>query len=128
MSLPSVAGLLLVTETSWKPLPPESPDWSLTVTFAVAVTSLPLLGPSGFGLTDTAQFGGVVSIRIGPKNAFGFARLPALSLQPPLIPRVLPAAVTVNGGSTLATPDWLAPSSVQLKLTVTAWFVQVPAV
>src|SRR5579885_864454 len=95
---------------------------------AVTVTSLPLLGPMGFGFADTAQLGGVLSIRIGPKKAFGFARFPALSLQPPAMPRVLPSAVTVTGGSTLATPDWLAPASVQLKVTVTFWFVQVPAV
>ena len=38
-----------------------------------------------------------------------------------------PAALTVTGGSRLATPDWFPPLSVQWNVTTTSWFVQVPA-
>jgi hypothetical protein len=108
MSLPAVAGLLLVIDLSTDPFAPELP--SVTKTVAQTVTSL--LFPVGVvGMTATVQAGAVLSILIGPKNAGG-------SRGCPQRPCVADDAVRRPGGAhgrrriKLATPDWFAPSSV----------------
>src|SRR5690242_2063267 len=102
MSLLAVAGLLLVTDLRTEPCCPDLS--SVMKTVAVTFVSLPLFDCSEVGITATVQLGGVLSIRIGPKNAGGFAWLPATSVQLPCTPRVVPSALTVTGESTLATP------------------------
>src|ERR1051326_6368364 len=110
MSLPAVDGLLLVIDFSTEPFEPEL--LSVTKTVAQTVTSL-LFAESVVGITATVQAGAVLSILIGPKKAGGFALFPATSLQLPMTPLVVPAALTVTGGSMLgtATPDWFPPPS-----------------
>ena len=126
MSAPAVVGLLLVNDTRENPFGPELA--SVFVTAAVTPTSFEFAGPIGLGVTATEHTGAVLSMRIDPKNAGGFAVLPAASRQPPTTPLVIPAAVTVIGLSVCATPDWLAPMSEQANVTTTSWFVHVPAV
>src|SRR6476469_205783 len=102
MSLPTVAGLLLVLDLSTDPFGPELR--AVTKTVAVTLRSL-LFADSVVGMPATVQAGAVVSILIAPKKAGGFAWLPATSVQLPMTPLVVPAALTVTGGSMLATPD-----------------------
>src|SRR5438874_8789792 len=120
-----VAGWLLTTESRTKPLAPDA--GSVTVT--VAVTGMSLRAAlNRLGMTTALHTGGVLSIRIGPKKAAGSALLPALSVQPPITPPVVPWVLTVMGAAVVATPDWSVPVSVQAKVTTTSWLVHVPAV
>ena len=124
MSLAAVDGLLLVIDLSSDPFGPDLSSVMKTVAYTLASLPFP---DSVVGRTAALQVGGVLSILIGPKNAGGFAWLPATSVQLPMTPLVVPSALTVTGGSRLATPDWFPPLSVQWNVTTTSWFVQVPA-
>ena len=118
----SLERVSLPTVFTSRPLPPL-----LSVQLKVTETSVlfQLLALAA-GLGALALIVGLVlSMLIGPKEAL--ALLPALSVQVPLTDGVVPSLLSLvsAGGLPGARP---LPLSVQLKLTVTAWLVQVPAV
>ena len=102
---------------------PETGSIQLQMTVTLWLVQVPATyGPRGV-VAPTLHVGALLSMLIGPNVVE--PELPATSIAVPVAVCPAPSEVKVCFAGQLATPD---SRSTQLKVTVTSWFVQVPAV